>query len=88
MFNAVLSSPVRRLAILVVVLVGTLSMSFVLPRSEVAREAANDIIAALKRRDMAAVAQWAHPFRGVTIVGPAENTMVSRSRISVVVVDP
>ena len=32
---------------------------------EVAREAANDIIAALKRRDMAAVAQWAHPFRGV-----------------------
>ena len=40
MFNAVLSSPVRRLAILVVVLVGTLSMSFVLPRSEVAREAA------------------------------------------------
>jgi hypothetical protein len=40
MFTAVLSSPVRRLAILVVVLVGTLSMSFVLPRSEVAREAA------------------------------------------------
>ena len=32
---------------------------------EVAREAANDIIAALKRRDMAAVAKWAHPFRGV-----------------------
>ena len=32
---------------------------------EVAREAANDIIAALKRRDMAAIAQWAHPFRGV-----------------------
>ena len=29
---------------------------------EVAREAANDIIAALKRRDMAAVAQWAHPW--------------------------
>ncbi len=32
---------------------------------EVAREAANDIIAALNRRDMAAVAEWAHPFRGV-----------------------
>lgn len=32
---------------------------------EVAREAANDIIAALKRRDMAAVAKWAHPFQGV-----------------------
>lgn len=32
---------------------------------EVAREAANDIIAALKRRDMAPIAKWAHPFRGV-----------------------
>jgi hypothetical protein len=32
---------------------------------EVAREAAMDIIAALKARDMAAIAQWAHPFQGV-----------------------
>jgi hypothetical protein len=35
------------------------------PSEAVAREAANDIIAALKRRDMAAIAKWAHPFRGV-----------------------
>ena len=32
---------------------------------EVAREAAMEIIAALKARDMAAIANWAHPFRGV-----------------------
>jgi hypothetical protein len=32
---------------------------------EVAREAAMEIIAALKARDMAAIAQWAHPFQGV-----------------------
>lgn len=32
---------------------------------EVAREAAMEIIAALKARDMAAIGTWAHPFRGV-----------------------
>jgi len=32
---------------------------------EVAREAAMEVIAALKARDMAAVAKWAHPFQGV-----------------------
>jgi len=32
---------------------------------EVAREAAMEIIAALKARDMAAIAKWAHPFQGV-----------------------
>ena len=43
----------------------TESLHAPVPSPEVAREAANDIIAALKRRDMAAIAKWAHPFRGV-----------------------
>jgi hypothetical protein len=34
---------------------------------EVAREAAMEIIAALKARDMAAIAKWAHPFQGVRL---------------------
>ena len=35
------------------------------PSEAVAREAAMEVIAALKARDMAAVAKWAHPFQGV-----------------------
>jgi hypothetical protein len=43
----------------------TKSPDYAVPSEDAAREAANDIIAALKRRDMAAVAKWAHPYRGI-----------------------
>lgn len=43
----------------------TRSPDYAVPNQAVAREAAMEVIAALKARDMAAVAKWAHPYRGV-----------------------
>ena len=43
----------------------TRSPDYAVPSEAVAREAAMEVIAALKARDMAAVAKWAHPYRGV-----------------------
>jgi hypothetical protein len=43
----------------------TRSPDYAVPSEAVAREAAMEVIAALKVRDMAAVAKWAHPYRGV-----------------------
>lgn len=46
-------------------LLPTRSADYAVPSEAVAREAAMEVIAALKARDMAAIATWAHPFRGV-----------------------
>jgi hypothetical protein len=43
----------------------TKSPDYAVPSEAVARQAAMEVIAALKARDMAAVAKWAHPYRGV-----------------------
>ncbi len=46
-------------------LLPTRSADYAVPSEAVARQAAMEVIAALKARDMAAVAKWAHPYRGV-----------------------
>jgi hypothetical protein len=43
------------------------SPDYAAPNEAVAREVAMEVIAALKARDMAAVAKWAHPYRGVRL---------------------
>jgi hypothetical protein len=46
-------------------LLPTRSADYAVPDEGVAREAALEVISGLKARDMAAVAKWAHPYRGV-----------------------
>ena len=65
----------------------TKSPDYAVPSEAVAREAAMEVIAALKARDMAAVAKWAHPFQGVrfspsVFVNPETDQVWSAAELS------